>query len=295
MRSYAGRTVPVTAVLLLSCPDQPGVVAATAQFLADHHGNIVHAEQHVDPGTGGEAVFFQRVEFDLDGFGLDRDDIVAAFSPVADRLGMDVDLRFTDTPTPTALMASKQPHCLYDLLTRWRSGELPMDLRVIVSNHADHADIAAHMGVPYLHFPVTPETKPRQESQVLAALADHGVELIVMARYMQILSDRFVAAHPSRIINIHHSFLPAFIGANPYRQAYDRGVKLIGATAHYATADLDEGPIIEQDTAHVTHRDDVARLTSRGRDLETIVLARAVRAHLEHRVIVHGRKTVVFS
>ena len=295
MRSHAGRTVPVTAVLLLSCPDQPGVVAATAQFLADHHGNIVHAEQHVDPGTGGEAVFFQRVEFDLDGFGLDRDDIVAAFSPVADRLGMDVDLRFTDTPTPTALMASKQPHCLYDLLTRWRSGELPMDLRVIVSNHADHADIAAHMGVPYLHFPVTPETKPQQESQVLAALADHGVELIVMARYMQILSDRFVAAHPSRIINIHHSFLPAFIGANPYRQAYDRGVKLIGATAHYATADLDEGPIIEQDTAHVTHRDDVARLTSRGRDLETIVLARAVRAHLEHRVIVHGRKTVVFS
>mgnify|MGYP001819798449 CR=1 FL=1 len=294
-RSHGGRTVPVTAVLLLSCPDQPGVVAATAQFLADHRGNIVHAEQHVDPDTGGGAVFFQRIEFDLDGFGLDRDDIVAAFSPVAERLGMEVDLRFTDTPTPTALMASKQPHCLYDLLTRWRSGELPMDLRVIVSNHADHADIAAHMGVPYLHFPVTPETKPQQEAQVLAALADHGVELIVMARYMQILSDRFVAAHPSRIINIHHSFLPAFVGANPYRQAHDRGVKLIGATAHYATADLDEGPIIEQDTAHVTHRDDVARLTSRGRDLETIVLARAVRAHLEHRVIVHGRKTVVFS
>ena len=296
MRSHAGRTVPVTAVLLLSCPDQPGVVAATAQFLADHHGNIVHAEQHVDPGSGdGEAVFFQRVEFDLDGFGLDRDDIIGAFSPVADQLGMVVDLRFTDTPTPTAIMASKQPHCLYDLLTRWRSGELPMDLRVIVSNHPDHADIAEHMGIPYLHFPVTRDTKPEQEAQVLAALAEHGVELIVMARYMQILSDRFVGAHPSRIINIHHSFLPAFIGANPYRQAYERGVKLIGATAHYATADLDEGPIIEQDTAHVTHRDDVARLTSRGRDLETIVLARAVRAHLEHRVMVHGRKTVVFS
>ncbi len=286
----------VTAVLLLSCPDQRGVVAATAQFLADHHGNIIHAEQHVDPGTGNDdAVFFQRVEFDLDGFGLGRDDIVTAFSPVAEQLGMTVDLRFSDTPMPTALMASKQPHCLYDLLTRWRSGELPMDLRVIVSNHPDHAGIAEHMGVAYLHFPVTPETKPHQEEQVLAALAEHGVELIVMARYMQILSDRFVSAHPSRIINIHHSFLPAFIGANPYRQAHDRGVKLIGATAHYATADLDEGPIIEQDTAHVTHRDDVARLTSRGRDLETIVLARAVRAHLEHRVIVHGRKTVVFS
>ncbi len=286
----------MTAVLLLSCPDQPGVVAATAQFLADHDGNIVHAEQHVDPGTGsGDAVFFQRIEFDVDGFGLDRDQIVGAFAPVAEGLGMTVDLRFTDTPTPTAIMASRQPHCLYDLLTRWRSGELPMDLRVIVSNHPDHAGIAEHMGVPYLHLPVTPDTKPEQESQVLAALSEHGAELVVMARYMQILSDRFVAAHPNRIINIHHSFLPAFIGANPYRQAYDRGVKLIGATAHYATADLDEGPIIEQDTVHVSHRDDVARLTSRGRDLETIVLARAVRAHLEHRVIVHGRKTVVFS
>ena len=286
----------MTAVLLLSCPDQPGVVAATAQFLADHDGNIVHAEQHVDHGTGnGDAVFFQRIEFDLDGFGLERDQIVDTFAPVARRLGMTVDLRFADVPTPTAIMASKQPHCLYDLLTRWRSGELAMDLRVVVSNHPDHADIAGHMGVPYLHLPVTPDTKQHQEAAVLASLADHGVELVVMARYMQILSDHFVAEHPNRIINIHHSFLPAFVGANPYRQAHDRGVKLIGATAHYATADLDEGPIIEQDTVHVTHRDDVARLTSRGRDLETIVLARAVRAHLEHRVLVHGRKTVVFS
>ena len=284
----------MTAVLLLSCPDQRGVVAATAEFIAAHDGNIVHAEQHVDPGAGGSgAVFFQRVEFELEGFGLDRDEIVAAFAPTAQRLGMHVDLRFTDVPTPTAIMASKQPHCLYDLLTRWRSGELPMDLRVIVSNHPDHAEFAAHMGVPYLHLPVTPDTKAEQEVAVLEALDEHGVELVVMARYMQILSDRFVAARP--IINIHHSFLPAFVGANPYRQAYDRGVKLIGATAHYATADLDEGPIIEQDTVHVTHRDDVQRLTARGRDLETIVLARAVRAHLEHRVLVHGRKTVVFS
>jgi formyltetrahydrofolate deformylase len=286
----------MTAVLLLSCPDQRGVVAATAEFIAAHDGNIVHAEQHVDPGSGSaDAVFFQRVEFELDGFGLGRDEIVTAFSPTAQRLGMKVDLRFTDVPTPTAIMASKQPHCLYDLLTRWRGGELPMDLRLIVSNHPDHAGIAEHMGVEYLHLPVTPDTKPEQETQVLAALADRGVELVVMARYMQILSDRFVDAHPSRIINIHHSFLPAFIGANPYRQAYDRGVKLIGATAHYATVDLDEGPIIEQETVHVTHRDDVARLTARGRDLETTVLARAVQAHLEHRVLVHGRKTVVFS
>jgi formyltetrahydrofolate deformylase len=170
-----------------------------------------------------------------------------------------------------------------------------MDLRVVVSNHPDHADICRHMGVPYVHLPVSPETKASQERQVLGVLAEHGVELIVLARYMQILSDDFVDRHPMRIVNIHHSFLPAFVGANPYRQAHDRGVKLIGATAHYATADLDEGPIIAQDTVHVTHRDDVQRLTAKGRDLETIVLARAVRAHLEHRVLVYGRKTVVFS
>lgn len=285
-----------TAVLLLSCPDQQGVVAATAQFLAEHHGNIVHAEQHVDNGSADDgATFFQRIEFDLDGFGLGRDEIVDAFAPTAQRLAMDVDVRFSDVPTPTAILASRQPHCLYDLLTRWRSGELPMDLRVVVSNHPDHAAIAEHMGVPYVHLPVAPETKPAQEAAVLDVLAAHDVELVVLARYMQILSDRFVAAHPNRIINIHHSFLPSFVGANPYRQAHDRGVKLIGATAHYATADLDEGPIIEQETAHVSHRDDVRRLTDRGRDLETVVLARAVRAHLEHRVLVHGRKTIVFS
>lgn len=285
-----------TAVLLLSCPDQPGVVAATARFLADHDGNIVHAEQHVGQRADGSgATFFQRVEFELDGFGLPRDEIVDAFNPTAERLGMQVDLRFSDVPTPTAIMASKQPHCLYDLLSRWRSGELPMDLRLIVSNHPDHADIAAHMGVEYLHLPVTPETKLDQETSVLGALADHGVELVVLARYMQILSGRFVDAHRNRIINIHHSFLPSFVGANPYRQAHERGVKLIGATAHYATADLDEGPIIEQETAHVTHRDDVRRLTERGRDLETVVLARAVRAHLEHRVLVEGHTTIVFT
>lgn len=285
-----------TAVLLLSCPDQHGVVAATAQFLADHGGNIVHAEQHVDASVGvDDATFFQRVEFDIDGFGLAREDIVDAFAPVAERFGMAVELRFSDIATPTAIMVSRQPHCLYDLLTRWRSRELPMDLRVIVSNHLDHAEFADHMGVEYAHLPVTPSTKAEQETAALDTLAEHGVELVVLARYMQILSDRFVDAHPNRIINIHHSFLPSFVGANPYRQAHDRGVKLIGATAHYATADLDEGPIIEQETAHVTHRDDVRRLTQRGRDLETVVLARAVRAHLEHRVLVHGRRTVVFS
>ena len=280
----------MTAVLLLTCPDQRGIVVATAEFIQRHGGNILHAEQHADGTT-----FFQRIEFELDGFGLERDEIADAFTPVAEQFDMTASVRFTDQKTPTAIMASKQPHCLHDLLSRWKSRELPMDLRVVVSNHPDHADLCEHMGVPYVHLPVTKETKPEQEAAVLATLADHEVELVVMARYMQILSDEFIAAHPMRIINIHHSFLPAFIGANPYRQAHERGVKLIGATAHYATAVLDEGPIIAQDTSHVTHRDDIARLTAKGRDLETIVLARAVRAHLEHRVLTYGNKTVVFS
>ncbi len=286
----------MSSVLLLSCPDQQGIVAATAAFIAEQGGNITHAEQHVDGRTDDEsAVFFQRIEFDLMRPDVTHAAFLAAFEPTASRFDMTVDLRDRSLAIPTAIMASKQPHCLYDLLTRWRSGELPMDLRVVVSNHPDHRDICEHMDLPYVHLPVTKDTKAEQEQQVLATLAAHGVELVVMARYMQILSDRFVAQHPMRIINIHHSFLPAFIGANPYRQAHERGVKLIGATAHYATADLDEGPIIAQETAHVTHRENVAELTARGRDIETVVLARAVRAHLEHKVAVHGHKTIVYS
>ena len=285
----------MTSVLLLSCPDQPGIVAATSQAIADHGGNIVHAEQYVERSSGDTpTVFFQRIEFDLDA-STGHPAFQSAFTPTAERFDMTVDLRDRSVPIPTAIMASKQPHCLYDLLIRWRSGELPMDLRVVVSNHPDHRDICEHLGVPYVHLPVTKETKPEQERQVLNTLAEHDIELVVMARYMQILSDDFVSHHPMRIINIHHSFLPAFIGANPYRQAHERGVKLIGATGHYATADLDEGPIIAQETAHVTHRENVSELTARGRDIETVVLARAVRAHLEHKVAVHGHKTIVYS
>ena len=251
-------------VLLLSCPDQQGIVASTSAFITGQGGNIVHAEQYVDRLLDTDAVFFQRIEFELDRPDTTHESFLAAFGPIARQFEMTVDLRDRATPVPTAIMASKQPHCLYDLLTRWRSGELPMDLRVVVSNHPDHRDICEHMGVPYVHLPVTGHTKPEQEREVLDTLDEHGVELVVMARYMQILSDEFVARHPMRIINIHHSFLPAFIGANPYRQAHERGVKLIGATAHYATADLDEGPIIAQETAHVTHRENVAELTARG-------------------------------
>jgi formyltetrahydrofolate deformylase len=269
-------------------------VAAVANFLVDHGGNVLHADQHVDAVEG---VFFQRVEFDLDGFALDRAAIEPAFrARVAEPFAMDATVRFSDDHPPMAVLASRQPHCLADLLMRWSAGELPAQLRVVISNHPDHAALCAGLGVPYVHLPVGagPDARARQEAAVLATLADHGVELVVLARYMQILSPAFVAAHRNRTINIHHSFLPAFIGANPYRQAHDRGVKLIGATAHYATDELDEGPIIDQETTRVTHRDDVARLTRAGRDLETTVLARAVRAHLEHRVLVYGRKTVVF-
>lgn len=285
-------SVSPTAVLLLSCPDRKGVVAAVADFIAGHDGNIVHAEQHTDHVEGA---FFQRVEFELDGFSMSRDQIVEAFTPVQQRFELQVDLRFNDVRSRTAVMVSRQAHCLYDLLSRWHTGELPTDLAVVVGNHADHADICGHMGVPFVHLPVTPETKAQQEQRVLEVFAEHRVDQIVLARYMQILSPLLVNAYPNRIINIHHSFLPAFIGANPYRQAHDRGVKLIGATAHYVTADLDEGPIIDQETVRVSHRDDVPMLTRKGRDLETIVLARAVRAHLDHRVLVYGRKTVVFG
>jgi formyltetrahydrofolate deformylase len=284
--------VPAHAVLLLSCPDQRGVVAAVADFIARHQGNIVHAEQHVDAVEG---VFFQRVEFELDGFELGRDEIEAALEPVRARFGLHVALHFTDVRPRLAILASRQPHCLYDLLTPWRTGELAADLDVVIANHPDHHDICAHLGVDFVHLPVTPATRAAQEAALLDELGRREIDVVVLARYMQILSPKVVAAYPGRIINIHHSFLPAFVGANPYRQAHDRGVKLIGATAHYVTDELDEGPIIEQEVARASHRDDIADLTRKGRDLETIVLARAVRAHLDHRVLVYGHKTVVFG
>jgi formyltetrahydrofolate deformylase len=279
-------------VLLISCRDQPGLVHAVAEFVLANDGNVLHAEQHVDREAG---VFFQRVEFDLSGARLERAELAAAFEPVAARFGMAVSVRFSDERPRIALLASRQGHCLGDLLGRWRSGELPAEVAAVVSNHAEHAAIAAFSDVPFHHLALTAENRQAQESALIELLSAYDVELIVLARYMQVLGTAVLDAYPSRIINIHHSFLPAFVGARPYHQAQQRGVKLIGATAHYATAELDEGPIIAQDVAAVTHRDSIDDLIRKGRDLETVVLARAVRAHVEHRTLVFGNKTVVFS
>jgi formyltetrahydrofolate deformylase len=281
-----------TAVLLLSCPDQPGIVAAVADFVFRHGGNIVDAQQHTDATDG---IFFQRIEFELDGFDLACDEIEPAMRELVDRFGMECAVRFSDELARVGVLVSREAHCLVDLLARSRRSELAVDIPVVISNHEDQAEVAGWFGVAFRHLPVTPETKPEQERAVQEVLDEHGVTLVVLARYMQILSAEFCDRWPGRIINIHHSFLPAFSGARPYHQAHERGVKLIGVTAHYATAELDDGPIIDQDVVRVSHRDAVADLRRRGRDLEVAVLARAVRAHVEHRVLVHGRRTVVFD
>lgn len=281
-----------TAVLLLSCPDQPGVVAATADFVYRHGGNIVDAQQHTDRTDG---VFFQRVEFLLDGCDLSRDEIEPAFRPVVERFDMQCTVRFSDDVPRVGILVSKEAHCLVDLLARSRRGELAIDVPGVISNHLDHAEVAQWFGVDFVHLPVTADTKPEQERAMHEVLETHGVTLVVLARYMQILSADFVGRWTDRIINIHHSFLPAFMGGRPYHQAHERGVKIVGVTAHYATAVLDDGPIIDQDVVRVSHRDAVEDLQRRGRDLEVVVLARAVHAHVEHRVLVHGRRTVVFD
>lgn len=281
-----------TGILLVSCPDQPGIVAAVASFVAAHGGNVIDLQQHTDHT---DSAFFQRVEFELDQVDLGRAEIAEAFAPVADRYAMQWSLRFSDERLRVGVLASKEPHCLQDTLNRWRTGELPVDLTVVVSNHPDHAELARWFGVPYHHLPVVDGDRATQEEHVRQALIEHGVDLVVLARYMQVLSPAFCAEWAQRIINIHHSFLPAFQGARPYHQAHERGVKLVGVTAHYATAELDDGPIIDQDVIRVTHRDDVDDLRRKGRDLEVTVLARAVRAHVSHRVLVYGRRTVVFD
>jgi len=277
--------------LLISCPDRKGLISAISSFIAMHDGNILSADQFVsDSGT-----FFMRLEIEGEGFGLAREEFVGAFAPLARRHGMNWSVSYTDAPKRVAILVSRYDHCLIDLLWRWDAGELDAEIPLVVSNHPDLATRAEIYGIPFYHLPVTKETKAEQESRVLDLLADNDVDLVVLARYMQILTPKFVGAYPQRIVNIHHSFLPAFAGADPYRRAHDRGVKTIGATAHYVTEDLDAGPIIHQDVAHVTHRDSVEDLVRFGREIERRVLARAVRWHLEDRILVDGDRTVVFE
>jgi formyltetrahydrofolate deformylase len=281
-----------SAVLLVDCPDAKGLVASISRFLFEHGANILDAAEHRDNERGR---FFMRVEFDLDGFDVANDAFSAAFQPLVDRFGIDYRVEYAADRPKTAIFVSRYEHCLVDLLYRHRTGELRCDVPLIVSNHEDAAPLAAFHGIPFHHVPVTPSTKSAAETAALRLLADQGIELVVLARYMQVLSPTFVARYPRRIINVHHSFLPAFTGARPYHAAFDRGVKLIGATAHYVTDVLDEGPIIEQDVARVSHRDQVDDLIAKGRDVEKVVLSRAVRWHLEHRVLVSAHKTIVFD
>ncbi len=277
-------------ILLLSCPDQPGLVAAAAACIADHGGNITDADQHADTEHG---VFVQRIAFDMTPHELDS--FRSSFADVARSKQMNWSLHNDEDRQRVAVLVSGEGHCLVDLLARARLGELRCEIPVVISNHDTFRSITEQLGFEFVHLPVDPLDKAAQQARLLETLRRYEIDLVAMARYMQILPDSLIKAYPQRIINIHHSFLPAFIGAKPYHQAFDRGVKIIGATAHYATAELDQGPIICQDVTHVSHRDDVERLIQRGRDLEQIVFARAIQLHLDHRVLAYANRTVVFD
>ena len=289
-----------TAILLISCPDRKGLVAAIADFIFRHNGNILHADQHQDNQLG---LFLTRVEWDLAGFAIPVQDdpqggmhaFEREFAPIATRFEMQWRLELSSRRPRVAIFVSKQDHCLADLLYRYQSGELACEIPLIVSNHDAAQRLAEFHGVPYHQIAVEKERKADAESRELALLREAQIDLIVLARYMQVLSQEFVAQYPQRIINIHHSFLPAFVGPKPYHQAFERGVKLIGATSHYVTEVLDEGPIIEQDVARISHRDTVEDLVQKGRDLEKVVLSRAVRWHIESRILLYANKTVVFD
>lgn len=282
-----------TAILLIHCADQQGLVAAICDFIARNQGNIVYLDQHVDQRRG---IFFMRVEWALTRFRVPAEAIGEAFDEaIGQRFGMRWTLSFSDDLPRIAIMVSRLPHCLYDLLSRWQSGEWRVEIPLLISNHEDLRGVAKQFGLPYHVFPITPENKMRQEEELLELLRAQQVDLIVLARYMQILGPQLIAAFPHRIINIHHSFLPAFPGARPYHSAHARGVKIIGATSHYATAELDAGPIIAQDVVPITHRDPVEVLIRKGRDLEKLVLARAIWTHIQRKVLCYDNRTVIFD
>ncbi|MBI3962568.1 MAG: formyltetrahydrofolate deformylase [Deinococcus sp.] len=278
--------------LLISCPDRPGIVAAVSQFLFERGANIVHSDQHSSDPEGG--LFFMRIEFDLPDLVQRGPEIEQEFRAVSQRFSMDWRLAYASQPKRIAIFVSKEEHCLLELLWRWRAGDLRAEIATVVSNHLDLQETVAGWDIPFHHLPVTPERKAEAEQAQLALLAGRA-DVVVLARYMQILSSDFLQHWPNRIINIHHSFLPAFVGARPYNQAHQRGVKLIGATAHYVTEELDAGPIIEQDVQRVDHRHSIEDLKRIGRYIERVVLARAVAWHVEDRILVHQNKTVVFA
>lgn len=282
-----------SAILLVSCPDQRGIEASIADFIFRANGNILHADDHQDREQN---LFLMRVEWDLDGFTVDMREFAAAFQPIADRFHMQWRVALSANRPRVAILVSKYMHCLVDLLYRHETGELACDIPLLIANHSEAQRWADFYKIPLHIIPVTKETKPEAERQQVRLLREHGVDLVILARYMQILSRDFIAAYPShRIINIHHSFLPAFMGGHPHQRAFERGVKLIGATSHYVTEMLDDGPIIEQDVVRISHRDTLDDLIQKGRDLERAVLSRAVRWHIENRILLYGNKTVIFD
>lgn len=282
-----------TAKLLLHCPDKPGILAEVTDFITVNKGNIIYLDQYVDHV---ENIFFMRIEWELKDFLVPQEKIENYFATLyAQKYEMNFRLYFSDTKPRMAIFVSKMSHCLFDLLARYTAGEWNVEIPLIISNHPDLQHVAERFGIPFHLFPITKETKEEQEKKEMELLAKHKITFIVLARYMQVISEQMINAYPNRIINIHHSFLPAFVGAKPYHAAFERGVKIIGATSHYVTTELDAGPIIEQDVVRITHKDTVQDLVNKGKDLEKIVLSRAVQKHIERKVLAYKNKTVIFN
>ena len=282
-----------TAILLAHCPDAKGIIYAVTDFVLSNNGNIVELDEHVDRD---ESHFFMRMEWELSDFAIPTEKIAEFFETlIARKFNMQWDLHIASQKPRVALFVSKYPHCLYDILSRYDSGELKIEIPLIISNHEKFRDLAERFNIPFHHFPITRENKAEQEKKEIELLKAHDIDFVVLARYMQILSARMTEAFPMKIINIHHSSLPAFAGANPYKAAYMRGVKFMGATAHYVTEELDEGPIIAQDVCPITHRDSISDMKRKGRDIEKIVLAKAIWSHINHNVMVYKNRTIIFE
>jgi formyltetrahydrofolate deformylase len=281
------------AILLIHCPDKQGLLALVTEFINSNNGNILYLDQHVDREEG---LFYMRVEWDLANFSIPKDKLKDYFSTlIGQKNQMTFEIHFSEEKPRMAIFVSKMSHCLFDLLARYTAGEWNVEIPLIISNHPDMADVARRFDIEYYMFPVTKDNKAELEAQEIALMEKYKINFIVLARYMQIISDEFITHYPNRIINIHHSFLPAFVGAKPYHAAYQRGVKIIGATSHYVTTELDAGPIIKQDVARISHKDTVNDLVAKGRDLEKIVLSKAVSKHIDHKILVYNNRTVVFS